>query len=57
MKNRKISTFIFQVGYTISMFLDILIFRKLHIQLDHSYTRKNMYLVKNTMKLNQELFI
>ena len=40
MKNRKISTFIFQVGYTISMFLDILIFRKLHIQLDHSYTRK-----------------
>lgn len=40
MKNRKINTFIFQVGYTISMFLDILIFRKLHIQLDHSYTRK-----------------
>ena len=36
----KIKEFIFKIGYTISAFLDALIFNKLHIQLNHSYTRK-----------------
>lgn len=36
----KFKEFIFKFGYTISVFLDTVIFNKLHVQINHSYTRK-----------------
>ena len=52
---QNIKEFIFNVGYTISLVLDLIIVDKLKIELKHSYSRKKYYPGDDYWKANGEV--